>query len=236
MDTSLERVRLSEQIQESILSAIKSGEFPAGSKLPSERSLMEMFDVGRPSVKEALLMLERKGFVRLKRGVAPVVISPTPEDAMDAIGDMVAAMLSDDTHRTEFYDLRVMLETAAVMEAAQQQDRDDIAALEEALGACRATKGQAETFRDADRAFHRCLMAVSGNSVANAFHGALIEWGLFNPESGPKLGQIHERVINQHAEIVAAVRDGEPLRAAEALRAHLLTRRDATTSEQRPDA
>jgi GntR family transcriptional regulator, sialic acid-inducible nan operon repressor len=218
MDTSLGRIRLSEQIEESIRSAIRSGEFPAGSKLPSERTLMEMFDVGRPSV---------KGFVRLKRGVAPVVIEPTPEGAMDAIGDMVGAMLADETRRSEFYDLRIMLETAAAMEAARQRDAEDIAALDEALGACRAAKGRAEIFRDADQAFHRCLMAVMGNSVANAFHGALIEWGLFNPESGPGLDRIHERVIEQHGEIVEAVRNGDPFRAAEALRAHLLTRRDA---------
>jgi DNA-binding FadR family transcriptional regulator len=227
METSLGRIRLSEQIEESILSAIRSGEFPAGSKLPSERTLMEMFDVGRPSVKEALLMLERKGFVRLKRGVAPVVIEPTPEGAMDAIGDMVGAMLADETRRSEFYDLRIMLEAAAAMEAARQRDPEDIAALDEALGACRAAKGQAEPFRDADRAFHRCLMAAAGNSVANAFHGALIEWGLFNPESGPGLDRVHARVIEQHDDIVAAVRSGDQLRAAAALQAHLLTRRDA---------
>ena len=65
MDTNIGRNRLSERIEESLLNAIRVGEFPAGSSLPSERSLMEMFDVGRPSVKEALLMLERKGFVRL---------------------------------------------------------------------------------------------------------------------------------------------------------------------------
>lgn len=227
MDTSLGRVRLSEQIEESIRSAICSGEFQVGSKLPSERTLMEMFEVGRPSVKEALLMLERKGFVRLQRGVAPVVIEPTPEGAMHAIGDMVGAMLADETRRSEFYDLRIMLETAAAMEAARQRDPEDIAALDEALGACRAAKGQAEVFRDADQAFHRCLMAVVGNSVANAFHGALIEWGLFNPESGPGLDRIHARVIEQHHKIVEAVRRGDQVGAAEALQAHLLTRRDA---------
>ena len=231
METSLGRIRLSEQIEESILDAIRSGEFPPGSKLPSERTLMEMFDVGRPSVKEALLMLERKGFVRLKRGVAPVVIAPTPEGAMDAIGDMVAAMLADNTRRAEFYDLRIMLETAAAMEAARIRDADDIAALEEALAACIASTGKAEAFRDADRAFHRSLMTVVGNAVANAFHGALIEWGLFNPEHGPRLKKIHARVIDQHQKIVDAIRAGDALGAADALRTHLLTRKDAVEGE-----
>ncbi len=227
MDTTLGRIRLSEQIEEAILNAIKSGEYAPGSKLPSERALMEMFDVGRPSIKEALLMLERKGFVRLKRGIAPVVLEPTPQGAMDAISDMVQAMLPDASRRSEFYDLRVMLETAAAMEAARQCDADELAALEEALEACRQAIGKSKAFRDADKAFHSCLMATQQNSVANALHGALIDWGLYNPETGPELDLINKRVIAQHEAIVDAVRARDPAAAADALRVHLQTRRDA---------
>ena len=227
MDTTLGRIRLSEQIEEAILGAIRSGEFPPGSKLPSERTLMEMFDVGRPSIKEALLMLERKGFVKLKRGVAPVVLEPTPQGAMDAISDMVQAMLPDASRRSEFYDLRIMLETAAAMEAARSSNDDEIAALEEALEACRSSIGKAKAFRDADKSFHHCLMAIQGNSVANALHSALIEWGLYNPEHGPGLNRIHARVVDQHDAIVEAVRATDPAAAAEALRTHLLPRRNA---------
>ncbi|MEM1285006.1 MAG: FCD domain-containing protein [Pseudomonadota bacterium] len=227
MDTSLGRVRLSEQIEEAILNAIRTGEFAAGSKLPSERTLMEMFDVGRPSVKEALLMLERKGFVRLKRGVAPIVLEPTPKGAMEAIADMVQAMLADSSRRSEFYDLRVTLETFAAMEAARACSSEDLEALEEALAACRSAKGDAKAFRDADQAFHHCLMATQQNSVANALHGALIEWGLYNPEHGPGLESIHARVIAQHEAILNAVKSGDPPAAAEAMRTHLLTRKDA---------
>lgn len=227
MDTTLGRIRLSEQIEEAILAAIRSGEYPPGSKLPSERTLMDMFDVGRPSIKEALLMLERKGFVKLKRGVAPVVLEPTPQGAMEAISDMVQAMLHDASRRSEFYDLRIMLETIAAMEAARNSDEEEIAALEEALEACRANVGKAKPFRDADRSFHHCLMAIQGNSVANALHCALIEWGLYNPEHGPGLDRIHARVVDQHEAIVKAVRAQNPVAAVDALRTHLLTRRNA---------
>ncbi len=232
MDTTLGRIRLSEQIEEAILGAIRDGEYPPGSKLPSERTLMEMFDVGRPSIKEALLMLERKGFVKLKRGVAPLVLEPTPQGAMEAISDMVKAMLPDPSRRSEFYDLRIMLETAAAMEAARSSDEEEIAALEEALDACRNATGKAKAFRDADQSFHHCLMAKQGNSVANALHSALIEWGLYNPEYGPGLDRIHARVVDQHGAIVEAVRAQDPAAAAEALRTHLLTRRNAPRSEE----
>jgi len=231
MDTALGRTRLSEQIEDSILRAIRSGEFPPGSKLPSERALMEMFQVGRPSVQEALLMLERKGFVRLRRGTAPVVLEPTPQGAMAAIDDMVRAMLADETRRTEFYDMRMMLETAAAVEAARSREGETVAALEDCLEVCRQAAGEAGPFRDADKAFHRRLIAAMDNAVANALHGALIEWGLFNPEHGPKLSRIHARVIDQHAAIVVAIREGDPADAAEAVRTHLLTRRDATAGE-----
>ncbi|MFN3226039.1 MAG: GntR family transcriptional regulator [Hyphomicrobiales bacterium] len=227
METTLERMRLSEQIEDAILNAIRKGEYAPGTKLPSERMLMEMFNVGRPSVKEALLMLERKGFVQLKRGVAPIVLEPTPRGAMDAIGDMVQAMLDDSSRRSEFYDLRVMLETYAAMEAARIHDEDDIEALAEALEACRAAKGLAKEFRDADQAFHHCVMATQQNSVAKALHGALIEWGLYNPEHGPGIESIHARVIAQHEAIFEAVRYSNAPAAAEAMRTHLLTRKDA---------
>jgi len=227
MDTSLGRTRLSEQIEDAILKAIRSGEYPSGTKLPSERALMEMFDVGRPSVKEALLMLERKGFLRLKRGIAPVVVEPTPQGAMDVIGDMVRAMLPHATRRSEFYDLRIILEDAATMEAARTRSEDDLAALDDALAACQAATGRAKAFRDADQAFHSCLIAVQENSVLTALHGALIEWGLYNPEKGPDVAKIHARVLLQHMAIVAAIRAQDPTAASDALRSHLLTRKDA---------
>ena len=97
--------------------------------------------------------------------------------------------------------------------------------------ACEASAGDPEAFRDSDQAFHRCLIGVLDNSVAIAIHGSLIEWGLFNPELGPKVRQIHTRVIGQHKAILEAIRAGDPLAAANALRTHLATRRDATDSE-----
>ena len=74
-------------------------------------------------------------------------------------------------------------------------------------------------------------MATQGNSVANALHGALIEWGLYNPEHGPGLDNIHARVVDQHTAIVSAIRAKDPMAAAEALRTHLQTRRNAQKAD-----
>lgn len=172
-------------------------------------------------------MLERKGFLKLKRGVAPIVMEPTPQGAMNVIGDMVRAMLPHATRRSEFYDLRIMLETSAVMEAARSRTDEDLVELEYANEVCRNASGKAKAFRDADQAFHSCLINIQKNSVLSALHGALIEWGLYNPESGPDVAKVHDRVIGQHETIVTAIRELDSFEASNALRNHLLTRKDA---------
>ena len=53
-----------EQIREMIL----KGKFKPGDKLPSERQLCEEFEVGRPSVREALRALEITGLIEIRHG------------------------------------------------------------------------------------------------------------------------------------------------------------------------
>jgi DNA-binding FadR family transcriptional regulator len=226
METNLGRTRLSEQIEEAILNAIKSGEFAVGEKLPSERTLMDMFNVGRPSVKEALLMLERKGFVSLRRGVAPIVVEPTPESAMQSIGDMVSAMIADESRRSDFFGLRTMLESAACYEAAKNCSSEAASLLLEALTRCREACGDANKFRDADKDFHGTIIGLSNNSVVKSLHEALIDWGLFHPEDGPDLEAIHLRVIKQHEDIVMAITKGDGPAVVEAVQRHLMARKN----------
>lgn len=221
METNIAHSRLRDQVEEAILNAINNGEFPIGTKLPSERVLMEMFGVGRPSIKEALLMLEQKGFLRLRRGIAPVVIAPTPERAMASISDMVTAMVSQEARWQEFYDLRIMLETFAVIQLANLPRNEFIDGLKEALNNCANDIDDPEAFRQSDIAFHKLLLEFSDNKVAIALHGALIEWGLFKPETGHALENIHQRVLGQHRNIVDAIIAGNADVAAKCLTQHL---------------
>ena len=61
----LARKKLSEMVEEELEQMIRRGEFGEGGQLPSERELMAFFNVGRPSVREALAALKRKGLVQI---------------------------------------------------------------------------------------------------------------------------------------------------------------------------
>lgn len=61
-------VRVSENVVAQLKSAILSGRFPSGSKLPSERELTEEFQVSRGVIREAIRMLELSGFLVIRQG------------------------------------------------------------------------------------------------------------------------------------------------------------------------
>ena len=63
---SIEPRRLYRQIADQIRTLIGSGEFPAGSRLPSERDLAKQLGVSRPSVREALIALVLRRSVEIE--------------------------------------------------------------------------------------------------------------------------------------------------------------------------
>ena len=73
---SIEPRRLYRQIADQIRTLIRSGEFPAGARLPPERDLAKQLGVSRPSVREALIALEVEGLVEVRIGSGIYVQAP----------------------------------------------------------------------------------------------------------------------------------------------------------------
>lgn len=64
---------LADQVYEIIFKSILSGEYPPGSKLPSENQLAERYQVSRPTIRTAFSRLGELGYVIKKRGVGTFV-------------------------------------------------------------------------------------------------------------------------------------------------------------------
>ena len=62
------RQKLSDQVYERLWSMIVSGELSPGDPFPSERFLMNKFEVGRPAVREAMQTLSNKGVITISQG------------------------------------------------------------------------------------------------------------------------------------------------------------------------
>lgn len=64
---------LADQVYEIILNSIIEGEYPPGSKLPSENQLAEKYQVSRPTIRTAFSRLVELGYVVKKQGVGTFV-------------------------------------------------------------------------------------------------------------------------------------------------------------------
>ena len=67
------------QIAEHLRTAITNGEYPSGSKLPSERQLAAHYGVTQKTVREAISLLHSEGLVEARHGLGQFVREPTAQ-------------------------------------------------------------------------------------------------------------------------------------------------------------
>lgn len=77
MFVALEPRRLYRLVAEQIRLLIESGELTDGQRLPAERDLAERFGVSRPTVREALIVLEVEGHIHIRMGSGVYVSAAT---------------------------------------------------------------------------------------------------------------------------------------------------------------
>lgn len=68
MFVALEPRCLYRQVADRIRALIEAGELVVGERLPAERDLAERFGVSRPTVREALIVLEVEGHIQIRMG------------------------------------------------------------------------------------------------------------------------------------------------------------------------
>jgi DNA-binding GntR family transcriptional regulator len=79
------------QIAARLRSQISAGEYPAGSRVPSEHELAERFDVGRPTVRQATELLVREQVLERRRGSGTYVSAlPRSVDLFSAGGTLAS--------------------------------------------------------------------------------------------------------------------------------------------------
>ena len=66
--------RASEEIYNQIRQLILDGEIHPGERLPSERKMMDMMHRSRPTIREAMRMLEREGYIKIYSGSSGAVV------------------------------------------------------------------------------------------------------------------------------------------------------------------
>ena len=154
-----------QQIADELRALIVSGELADGEMLGHEPDLVERFGVSRPSLREALRILEAEGLVTVVRGVRGGVVVHAPDRRMTA--RTAAVMLkARNVSLADVYEARTTLEPIAARVIATTRNRK---AAVKTLRALLADEEDAiedpEKFGVANAAFHHGLVSLAGNQT-----------------------------------------------------------------------
>lgn len=172
----VERKKLSETVEEELELMIRQGEIAEGDALPSERELMAAFGVGRPSIRDALSALARKGLVKISSGERTRVTRPSADTIISELSGMSKDFLSQPNGLQYFDQLRKFFESSLVRHAAEFATEEQLQELEKALELNSKSVKNNSQFKKTDIYFHRVIASIPGNPIFLAIHQALVDW------------------------------------------------------------
>ena len=213
------RERHPQQIYGAIVNWIIANEARPGDRLPHEAELAEQFRVSRPTIREAIRVLEYSGLVEVRRGRNGglfVGAGGIPQ----VVSALRAFLLFDRSSLRDLFHSREVLEVELARLAASRATAADCEAMLKTIHQMRASSA-AEAVVSANTAFHLAVADAAGNTVLRAMMQAMTQ--LLNElvRHAPDDHATIALKLQGHIAIYDAVVNRDPEAAAAAMRDHI---------------
>lgn len=239
--------RAAELVADDIRARILTGQLDGG--LSTETVLLDQFTVSRPTLREALRILETEGLIRTRRGKqgGATVSRPTVDTAAYHLGLVLQGSGVD---LRDLASARHLLEPLCVSLAAERPDAEEVAAhLEELVDDSEALMGDGAAFTTSLLRFHEELLAACQNKTLQILVGTAeriwqsqeLAWAQEATERGSYPDEDAQRhALESHRRIARRIAKGDTEGASRASRNHLAASMSYVcgnlTSEAQPDA
>jgi DNA-binding FadR family transcriptional regulator len=217
----VERKKLSETVEEELELMIRQGEIEEGDALPSERDLMATFGVGRPSIRDALSALARKGLVKISSGERTRVTRPSADIIISELSGMSKDFLSQPNGLQYFDQLRKFFESSLVRYAAEFVSEEQLQELEKALELNGKSVANNTQFKKTDIYFHRIIASIPGNPIFLAVHQALVDWVIDARPIKKNSVELNKRSYLDHVELFNCIKNHDVEGADKKLTQHI---------------
>ncbi|WP_203433426.1 FadR/GntR family transcriptional regulator [Jiangella asiatica] len=210
---------VSQRIVTQIEHLLDSGELKPGDRLPTERDLAQLVGASRPSVREAVRILQAQGRLDVKHGLGVFVTEPPQAP------DLGAALNHPELDIDELFSMREVLEVPAASWAAERITEAEVESLRGILddldAAFDADPADFQQLARLDAAFHLTIADIADNrflrQTSHVLHDILI--------SGMKTTLLipgrREKSRAQHERILDALAGNDPAAAGRAARSHI---------------
>ncbi|BCY09191.1 GntR family transcriptional regulator [Actinoplanes sp. L3-i22] len=212
-------VSLTDKAIARIRERIQSGELAPGSKLPAEPELAVQLGLSRNLMREAVKALQVAHVLEVRRGDGTYVTSLQPDMLLGGLGGAVELLQGDAGTLLDLMEVRRLFEPAASALAATRIAEPGLAEVKRHLDAMRRAGDDVELLNLHDAAFHRAVIAATGNdtlvSLLEGISGKTLRARIWR---GLVDGDAAGRTVAEHEAIYQALvtRDG-PLAQAAAL-------------------
>jgi len=213
MTLPVERIkdeRLSEKAVHQLLMLIRSGQVLVGEKLPPESHLAEQLGISRGILREALTILEARGFVRRAPREGTTVIQKQEDNMAEGLAvQLKKATLMDLLEFREAMECKVV---ELIIRRASDEDIQELNSLLEVTDMEATSK---------DYYFHYRLALLSDNalfvSYIDTYYGLITEI----KDISMRVRNRSEQIKREHRKIVSAIRKRDAAAAKRAVKTHL---------------
>lgn len=215
----ISKVPLSKVVMLHIKNAILNGHLKYEEKIPTERELAAGFNVSRNMVREAIRALEMAGYLEVRQGPkgGAFVREFTPDRLSEGFLDYY---LAKKLTMEELNDVRMHIEPEVARLAAMNINPESAKILQGIVDG----EYMADVIDDRVESltkFHRVLAEMCGNFFYEIIINVLLSITKEIVVAGHRGGDTIVHGLHKHNDILKAVIDGKPEKAADAMRGHL---------------
>jgi len=217
--------RASELIYTQLHDMIVNGDLKPGDRLPSERAMMEQLHRSRPTVREALRMLERDGFIRIVPGSQGAIVQELSTKNIEQ--SLQVLLQTSHISLEQLAEMRSTTDVTVAEWAALRRTQTDIEELDRQIGLQEASLDDFAALARLDPAFHAALGRAAHNDVAVIFTQVfsrvieeLMNDRMRNADTTHRR-EMSEKIVRMHRDIVDAIRAQNAVKARETMQAHL---------------
>ena len=224
MDTEITNIREASQrktdeIINYVVELVSTGEWPAGHRMPTEKTLIDQFTAARNTVRKAMSVLESSGVILRQVGRGTFIRDHDNEPESD-LGHLIQVEASP----AEINELRVLLEPATAELVVARATKSDIRRAQECLENTLEAKN-IEDYQRWEAELHLAIICAARNNILTGIYRAIhearqqVEWKEIKRRSLDN--KRRESYGCDHAKMVDAFSRRDAVALRHALKSHL---------------
>lgn len=171
--TAMRVPKVAELVATDLRRKIIRGQLPMGDTLPNEATLLEIYNVSRPTLREALRLVESEGLVSVKRGAQGGRVHLP---GVDVAARHVALQLQvRNTTMEDLFAARRIIEPGSVHVLAERQSKAAVKTLRAQQELELSLLDQPDAYASAATRFHELVVELAGNNTLTLFSELVLE-------------------------------------------------------------